>query len=139
MSPFQKHDLRKAHLALRETGGKIDELGFHNANAIVDQIMARLKIDKEERTSTATQHATKLDSTNQDNYKMESQMKILLDQVHALPLANPPIMEAITAADAAAAPVGDADVHNHQIRPLQSTAGPTVTADTAAKNAHTLL
>ena len=67
-------------------------------------------------------------------------MHTLLAQVHSLQIANPPpIMKAITAADAAAAPVGDADVHNHQIRPLQSTAGPTVTADTAAKNAHTLL
>ena len=52
-------------------------------------------------------------------------------------------MEAIpTAAMAAAAdavPVGAADVHDRQLRPLQSTAGPTVAADMAAKNAHTLL
>ena len=53
-------------------------------------------------------------------------------------------MEAITAADVAAdvdvdtAPVGVADVDNHQLRPLQSTAGPTETAHTSAKNAHTL-
>ena len=26
----------KAHLEIRETGGTIDELGFHNANVIVD-------------------------------------------------------------------------------------------------------
>ena len=56
-------------------------------------------------------------------------------------------MEAITDADADAdadadvdaAPVGAADVHDRQICRLQSTAGPTVTAGTAAKNAHTLL
>ena len=30
-----KHDFRKAHLELRKTGGVIDELGLHNANAIV--------------------------------------------------------------------------------------------------------
>ena len=59
-----KHDFRKARLELRETGGTIDELGFHNANAIVKQMMARLQVDKDERTSTATQHATTLTSTN---------------------------------------------------------------------------
>ena len=55
-------------------------------------------------------------------------------------------MEAITAAAADAdvdvdvdvAPVGVADMDNHQLCPLQSAAGPTVTAHTAAKNAHTL-
>ena len=31
-----KQDFREAHLELRETGGTIYELGFHNANAIVD-------------------------------------------------------------------------------------------------------
>ena len=31
-----KHDFCEANLELRETGGTIDELGFHNANAIVD-------------------------------------------------------------------------------------------------------
>ena len=42
-----KHDFCEAHLELRETGGTIDELGFHNANVIVDQMMARLKVDKD--------------------------------------------------------------------------------------------
>ena len=37
-----KHDFREAHLELRDTGGKIEELGFHNANNIVDQVMVRL-------------------------------------------------------------------------------------------------
>ena len=36
-----KHNFRGAHLELRETGGTIYELGFHNAKAIVDQMMAR--------------------------------------------------------------------------------------------------
>ena len=53
-----KHDFREAHLELKETGGTIDELGFHNTNVIVDQMMARLQIDKDERTATATQQAT---------------------------------------------------------------------------------
>ena len=54
-------------------------------------------------------------------------------------------MEAITAAaadvDAAAAvvTVGAEDMHDRQLRPLQSTAVPTVIADMAAKNAHILL
>ena len=52
-------------------------------------------------------------------------------------------MEAIKAADVAAdagvVSVGDADVHGRQLYPLQSTAGTTVTVDTEAKNAHTLL
>ena len=51
-------------------------------------------------------------------------------------------METIAAADAAtdveAAPVGVADVDDHQLRPLQSTAGPTENAHTAVKNSHTL-
>ena len=37
----------KAHLELIETGGTIDELGFHNANAIMDQMMARLQVYKD--------------------------------------------------------------------------------------------
>ena len=52
-------------------------------------------------------------------------------------------MEAITtaaaAADPDAVPVGAADVHDHQLCPLQITARPTVTADTAANNSHNLL
>ena len=39
-----KYDFREAHLELRETEGTIDEIGFHNANAIVDQVMARLQV-----------------------------------------------------------------------------------------------
>ena len=42
-----KHDSRKAHLELRETGRTIDKMDFHNANAIVDQMMARLQIDED--------------------------------------------------------------------------------------------
>ena len=80
----------KAHFELRETGGKIDELGFHNTNAIVDQMMARLQVDEYERTATATQHATELASAKQANATMESQMKNLLDQVQDLQLANTP-------------------------------------------------
>ena len=51
---YFKHNFQETHLEIRETGGTIDELGFHNANAIVDQMMARLKIDKDKRTATAT-------------------------------------------------------------------------------------
>ena len=80
----------KTHLELRETGGTIDELGFHNANTIVDQMMARLQINKDERTATATQHATEIASVNQANATMDSQMQTLLTQVQALQLANPP-------------------------------------------------
>ena len=69
-----KHDFREYHLELRETGGTIDELGFHNANNIVYQMMARLQVDEDERTATATQHANKLASANQANAMMESQM-----------------------------------------------------------------
>ena len=79
-----KHDFRKAHLELRETGGTIDALGFQNANAIVYQIMVRLQINKYERPATAKQHATKLASANQANTTMESQMQNLLNQVQAL-------------------------------------------------------
>ena len=85
-----KQDFLEAHPELIETGGTIDELGFHNANAIVDHMMARLKIDKYKRTSTATQHATELASANQANATMESQMQTLLAQVQALQLANTP-------------------------------------------------
>ena len=60
------------YLELRENGGTIDELGFHNANAIVDQMMARLQLDEYKHTTTATQHATKLASVNKANSKMES-------------------------------------------------------------------
>ena len=69
-----KHDLREARLELRETGGTINELGFHNANAIVNQMMVRLQVDKDKRVATATQHATALTSANQANATMESQM-----------------------------------------------------------------
>ena len=69
-----KHDFQKSHLEIRETGGTIDELGFHNTNAIADQMMARLQIDEEERTATVTQHATKLASTNQSNARIKSQI-----------------------------------------------------------------
>ena len=62
----------KAHLELRKTGGTIYELGFHNANDIVYQMMTRLYFDKDECTDTATQHATELVSSNQANAMMES-------------------------------------------------------------------
>ena len=62
------------------TGGTIDELGFHNANAIVDHMMTRLQVDEDERATTATQHATTLASANQANTTMESQMQTLLAQ-----------------------------------------------------------
>ena len=55
-----KHDFRDAPLELRETGGTIDALVFQNANAIVDQMMARLQINKDKRTSTATQSHSKV-------------------------------------------------------------------------------
>ena len=51
-------------------------------------MMARLEIDEDERTATATQHATELASDNQSNATMESQMQTLLSQVHALQIAN---------------------------------------------------
>ena len=69
-----KHYFREARLELRESGGTIDELGFHNANATVEQMMARLQIDEDEHTATATQHATELASANQANSTMESQI-----------------------------------------------------------------
>ena len=85
-----KHDFHEAHLELRETGGTIDEMGLHNANAIVDHMMVRLQIDEDERTATSTQHATKIASANQANAMMESQMQTLLAQVQALHLAKTP-------------------------------------------------
>ena len=87
--------------------------------------MARLQVDEDERIATATQHATELASTNQDNATMESQMQTLIDKVQALQLAN--------------TPNHGADVHRRLTRSSQITAEPTVTADTAAENAHTLL
>ena len=69
-----KHDFREAHLELRETGGIIDKLGFHNSNSIVEQMMARLKTDEDKHTVTAKQHASELASANQANTTMESQM-----------------------------------------------------------------
>ena len=68
----------------------IDELGFHNANTIVDQMIARLQVDEYERTATATQYATELVFVNQDNATMELQMQTLLAQVQALHLSNTP-------------------------------------------------
>ena len=67
-----KHDFRKAHLELRETRGTIDELGFYNANTIVDQMMARLQINEDDCTATATsiQKITELTSANQANATM---------------------------------------------------------------------
>ena len=41
-------------------------------------MMARLQIDKDECTATATQYATKLASAFQENATMESQMYTLL-------------------------------------------------------------
>ena len=82
-----KHAFQEAHLELRETGGTIDELGFHRANVILDQMIARLKNDEEKRTSTATQHATDVTSTNQANGTMETKMQNLLSQVQDLQLA----------------------------------------------------
>ena len=85
-----KHNFHIDHLELRETGGTIDEIGFHSANAIVNQMMARLQVDKDEHTATATQHATTLASANQANATMESQMQTLPAQFQALQLANTP-------------------------------------------------
>ena len=65
-----KHDFREAYLELIETGGTIDELGFHNANAIVDHMMARLQLDEDECTAKATQHATELAYANKANATM---------------------------------------------------------------------
>ena len=52
--------------------------------------MARLQIDEDKRTATATQHATELASENQANATMESQMHTLLTQVQTLQLASTP-------------------------------------------------
>ena len=76
-----KHNFRESHLELRETGGTIDELGFNNANNILDQMMARLQIYEDERKAIATQNKTEFSSPNQANVTMESQMKTLLSQV----------------------------------------------------------
>ena len=83
-----KHAFQEAHLELRETGGMIDKLRFHKSNVIVDQMMERLQIDEDERTATATLHATEIASTNQANTATESQMQIPPSQVQALQLAN---------------------------------------------------
>ena len=48
-----------------------------------------------------------------------------------------PTTEVIMSADAAL--VGAVDVHDRQPHPHQSTAGPTVTTETTAKSAHTML
>ena len=82
-----KHDFREAHLELRETRGTMEKTGFQIANAIVDQMVARLQIDEDKRTSKFTQHATKIASANQANAKMESQMQTLLTQVQYLQIA----------------------------------------------------
>ena len=66
-----KHDFREAHLELQEKGGTINELGFHNANTIFNQMMARLQVDEDERVASATQHATTLSSSNQATATME--------------------------------------------------------------------
>ena len=68
----------------------MDELGFHNANAIAYQMMAHLQVDKDEHTATSTQHATELASANQANTTMKSQMQTLLTQVQTLQLDNTP-------------------------------------------------
>ena len=47
----------------------------------MDQMMARLQIDEDERTATATQYATELASVNKAKATMESQMQTLLVQV----------------------------------------------------------
>ena len=62
-----KHNFCEAHLEILETEGTIDELGFHNANAIVDQMMGRLQVDRDECAAMATQHATAIASANQAN------------------------------------------------------------------------
>ena len=60
-----KHDFHEAHLEIRETGGTIDELGFYNANTIVDHMMPRLQVDKDKRAAIDTQHTTALVSAKQ--------------------------------------------------------------------------
>ena len=59
-----KHGFHEAHLELRETRSTIDELGFHDTNAIVDQMMVRLQIDENKRTATATHHVNEITSSN---------------------------------------------------------------------------
>ena len=66
----------------------IKKVRLHNANVIVDQMMARLQIDEDKRTATVTQHATRLAYVNQANATMEYQMKTLLCQVQNLQLAK---------------------------------------------------
>ena len=83
-----KQEFREAHLELRETGRTIDELGFHNSNAIVDQRMVHPQIDKDECAATDTHHATKFASVNQANATMESHIKTILYQVQALQFTN---------------------------------------------------
>ena len=146
-----KHKFQEDHLDFRETGRTIDKLGFHNINAIVDQIMARLQIDEDERTSNASQHATKLASTNQTNATMVPQMQNILSQVHALQLANThknqtnhgKFLDADAVTDVDVAPIGepnaDVDADDHQLRPLQNIVGLTGIACTGAKNVLTLL
>ena len=62
-----KHNFCEAHLEILETEVTIDELGFHNANAIVDQMMGRLQVDRDECAAMATQHATAIASANHAN------------------------------------------------------------------------
>ena len=54
-----------------------------------------------------------------------------------------PIMETVLDADVVAdvdsVTVGEPDAHDHQLQPLQNTAGPTETAHMEAKDVHTLL
>ena len=57
---------------------------------MVDQMMARLQVDEDERTATATQHATELASAHQANATMEPHMQTLLSQVQAIQLAKTP-------------------------------------------------
>ena len=136
-----KHDFREAHLELRETVGTIDELGFHNAKAIVDQIMTRLQIDKDKCTAQLHNTPPKSLPPIRPTPRWNHRCRLSLSKSNPFSSLTPPIMKAITAAAAAvdAVRVGAAVVHNCQLCPPQSTAGPTVTADTATNNAHTLL
>ena len=69
---------------------RISILVFHNANAIVNQMMAHLQVNEDKHVATGTQHATALASANQANAMMESQMPNIFAHVHALQLANTP-------------------------------------------------
>ena len=73
-----------------ELGEESLNLGLQNANAIVDQVVARLQIDEDESTATATQHSTEISSANQANSTMKSQIQTLLTQFQALQIANTP-------------------------------------------------